>query len=541
MYLKTVSSMPGVARANPAFLKNSTVLFSAIAAFLFVVSCCIIISLRLNDGIFIYPLDDTYIHMTIAKNLALHGTWGMDPKVFASASSSILYTLLLASSFYIVGVNSFVPLVLNLSAALLVIWYFYRVAQLRNVNPLYLFFILVLVVGGVSMIPLTISGMEHTWQILTGLLFVYESSRHIEAGTRQLSWRLLLLSALVTMIRYEGVFLVGIISFLMLLRGQRWQAVLTGVAGFLPIFIFGVYSLSHGGYFVPNSLLLKGQIPDLSVKGLYMLCVGWMIKLVQQPHLFLLFTLLCLILAVSLGIGGNKWKLENIISGIVVSLFITHLTFAETGWFYRYEAYLMAFSFFAFMIVEKRTGPLLSALSVRYLSLKLKTVLIILALPLMARGLYTIWNTPLAMNNIYCQQYQMATFIHHSDPGIGVVANDIGAISYYNNPRLLDVFGLASRKVLDLKRAGNLNKASVEALASSQHMRVALVYDYDRIIPDSWIRIGEWTIPHNVVCEKSTVAVYLTGMDGNNQRVIDSFNAFANTLPKGVRYKVSFP
>jgi hypothetical protein len=168
-------------------------------------------------------------------------------------------------------------------------------------------------------------------------------------------------------------------------------------------------------------------------------------------------------------------------------------------------------------------------------------VLMILALPLMARGLYTIWNTPLAMNNIYCQQYQMAAFIHKLRPGTGVVANDIGAISYYNKARLLDVFGLASRKVLDLKRAKNLNKSTVAALASSHDMQVALVYDYDRIIPDSWIRIGEWTIPHNVVCEKSTVAVYLTAMDRNNQRMKDSFNAFASTLPKGVHYKVSFP
>lgn len=541
MYFKIAPSVPGVAKANRTFLKNLVILLSAIAAFLFIALCCIAISLQLNDGIFVYPLDDTYIHMTIARNLAVHGTWGMNPQVFSSASSSILYTLLLAAVFYIGGVNEFVPLILNMSAALFVIWYCYQVAQRRGVEPLYFLFILLLMVGCVSMVPLALSGMEHTWQILTGLVMLYESGRHIETGSQRIVWQLLLLSALVTMTRYEGIFLVGIVAFLMLLKGQRWQATLTVLAGFLPIVLFGLYSLSQGGYFLPNSLLLKGQMPELSLKGAYVFCVGWIIKLIEAPHLLILFALLCLLFVLSLSGSGNKWKLENITVWMIIPLFIAHLTFAETGWFYRYEAYLIAFSFFAFMLVEKRVGPLLRTLSLRYLSLGLKTVLIILAIPLLARGVYTIWNTPLAMNNIYSQQYQMANFIHKSHPAIGIIANDIGAVSYFNNVRLLDLFGLANREVLDLKRSNNFNKASVEALASRQNMQIALIYDYSEIIPDTWTKIGEWTIPHNVVCENSTVAFYLTDTAKDRQRIIDSFNTYVLTLPKGVRYKRYFP
>ena len=36
----------------------------------------------------VYGLDDAYIHMAIAKNLARHGVWGVTPFHFASASSS---------------------------------------------------------------------------------------------------------------------------------------------------------------------------------------------------------------------------------------------------------------------------------------------------------------------------------------------------------------------------------------------------------------------------------------------------------------------
>lgn len=537
MYLKTIPTTSGLARASQTFLRNSILLLSAIAAFIFLVAICIGVSLHLNDARFVYPLDDTYIHMTIARNLALHGNWGMNPLDFASASSSILYTLLLASAFLIGGVNELVPLGLNISASLLVIWYFYRIAQVRGVSPAYFAFILLLLLAGVSMIPLTISGMEHTWQILIGVLFIYESARHIDSATRRLSWSLFLLAGLATMIRYESVFLVGIVAFFMWLRHQRLQAALTVLAGLLPIVLFGLYSLSQGGYFLPNSLLLKGHTPEMSAKGLYMFAVGWMIKLIQEPHLLILFVVLCFLVVVSLLRPGEKWKLENIVIWILVPLFIAHLTFAQTGWFYRYEAYLLAFSFFAFMLLEKEMAGVLEVWSRRYLLLRLRTVLIILAIPLLLRGLYTMRNTPLAMNNIYSQQYQMASFVHNFHSSVRVIANDIGAISYYNDLHLLDLFGLASRPVLDLKRSGNFTRKEIARLASAENMQLALVYDYPEVIPETWIKIGEWTISHNVVCADGTVAAYLVDGRNDNRRIIDGFNAYVRTLPEGVTYK----
>ena len=44
--------------------------------------------IRHTNGTFMYPLDDTFIHMALAKNLAFYGNWGMNRYAFASASSS---------------------------------------------------------------------------------------------------------------------------------------------------------------------------------------------------------------------------------------------------------------------------------------------------------------------------------------------------------------------------------------------------------------------------------------------------------------------
>ena len=42
-----------------------------------------------TGGAFLYPLDDPFIHMQVARNLSLHGVWGINPQEFGSASSSL--------------------------------------------------------------------------------------------------------------------------------------------------------------------------------------------------------------------------------------------------------------------------------------------------------------------------------------------------------------------------------------------------------------------------------------------------------------------
>lgn len=63
---------------------------------------------------FVYPLDDTYIHMGMAKNLATHGVWGVNRYHFSSSSSSPLWTLTLAGAYLVTGVREATPLILNL-------------------------------------------------------------------------------------------------------------------------------------------------------------------------------------------------------------------------------------------------------------------------------------------------------------------------------------------------------------------------------------------------------------------------------------------
>ena len=72
------------------------------------------------DHHFVYPLDDAYIGMAIAKNLALHGVWGVSRYGFTSADSSLLFPLLMAAVYRIAGVNEVAPLAISWLAAVAV-------------------------------------------------------------------------------------------------------------------------------------------------------------------------------------------------------------------------------------------------------------------------------------------------------------------------------------------------------------------------------------------------------------------------------------
>src|SRR6478672_4007798 len=75
--------------------------------------------LHYTHGVFMYPFDDTFIHLQMAKNLK-EGIWGMNG-TFASASSSLLYTVLLML-FRFVSESTVVPFLVNSIAGIAIIW-----------------------------------------------------------------------------------------------------------------------------------------------------------------------------------------------------------------------------------------------------------------------------------------------------------------------------------------------------------------------------------------------------------------------------------
>jgi hypothetical protein len=122
-----------------------------------------------TNGVFMYPLDDTFIHLEIAKNLK-GGNWGINNE-FASASSSLLYTVLL-TAFRFFSDSTIIPFLINCVAGAGLIWVLHRWLKKQGVTAIAQALIILLAVFFTPLALLIISGMEHTIQCLVSFLFI---------------------------------------------------------------------------------------------------------------------------------------------------------------------------------------------------------------------------------------------------------------------------------------------------------------------------------------------------------------------------------
>lgn len=323
-------------RLKHIFLLSALLLIIIVTAYTYV-------CLQQNNGQLVYPLDDTYIHLSIAKNLALYNVWGITRFGFSSASSSILYTLILTSIFLLTGINIWIPLVINLLGAIAILGLIVHWTG-RYLSPAYTLLFCLLFMVLVPLPAMVISGMEHTLQILLCLSFVWLSYRKLSA--EQVNTILyFFIATLAVAVRYEDLFLVGITSLVWILIKKNYRTALVLLTAILlPVGLFGLYSLSNAGYFLPNTLLIKGSLLShslpawIGIIGKKAFTTGLLYALLFIPFLYFFLHRL-----------KNRSELKNdalyqlyiIIAGTVIA----HFLFARFGWFFRYEAYLIAMEF----------------------------------------------------------------------------------------------------------------------------------------------------------------------------------------------------
>lgn len=203
-----------------------------------------------TDRHLVYPLDDTYIAMAMAKNVARHGVWGVTRYEFASSLSSILWPIVIAATYRITGTNEVAPLAWNLLWASLVVGLCGVQSEARGLRPLPLFLALL---GMVFLTPLPVLvfiGLEHTLHVLLTLAIASRAAAELSEGRNSLSaypsaW-LLILAALLVGARYEGLFLVGVLCLLWAaLKGWRGSVVLAAAAA-VPVIAYGVVRRRRG-------------------------------------------------------------------------------------------------------------------------------------------------------------------------------------------------------------------------------------------------------------------------------------------------------
>src|SRR6202012_4256547 len=96
------------------------------------------------------------------------------------------------------------------------------------------------------------------------------------------AWVVCLYAALFVAARYEGLLLVLAASAILIYRKQTAPALKLTLAGFLPILLFGLLSLSKGGRFIPPALLqpLGTRIYTAAIMGCILVIIILKAKLI---------------------------------------------------------------------------------------------------------------------------------------------------------------------------------------------------------------------------------------------------------------------
>ncbi|MEO8712251.1 MAG: hypothetical protein ABI405_09025 [Parafilimonas sp.] len=478
--------------------------------------------LKFTNGIFIYPLDDTYIHMSIAKNLALHNNWGIAANEFQSASSSILYTLLLSASFKLFSVNAIIPFIINLIAGIILIIVIQQRLEKENIGFVFQFIILLLVIFFAPLPVIIISGMEHTLQCLFSFLFIFNFCDWINFETGNASKKTALPKSLffygiiICTLRYEGLFIIAVACCILLYYKRILPAFTLGFISALPLIIFGIFSVMKGSYFLPNSVLLKSGPDQLTENGLINYISNILIEkltLAKTGITALATQRLLIILPLAYLLFSTQLKKSVSYKLIIIILTVCtflQLSFASTGWLYRYEAYLMLCSIVFISILIAKYFKQLRLRENKMLSPILLVLAFFLFFPLILRSTAAYAKTAQACINIYEQQYQMANFVKKYYNTDTIAANDIGAVSYFNKANIIDLWGLANMQVAKAKKNNTDTPEFLNELANNKHTDFAIVYDswFDSALLNNWQKVATWQIKNNVICGDATVSFY---------------------------------
>lgn len=532
------------------FIKRHWPLFAGLGVCYLLVLICLLAILNRNAGHFVYTLDDPYIHMSIAKNFARHGVWGITRYFFTSSSSSLIWTLLIAVVYFIFGINDLTPFILTILISTGMLVWIYHVTRTITDNKVYVFSVLTAVTVFTSLPGLIFMGMEHVLHAWMTIMFAYYAAYALNRSTppsRAELIRLLVLAPLVILSRFEGLFLVFVVCCLYMIRKRFVQSIVIGCVALLPIVIFGFISVSKGWMFLPNSVMLKGSQPGAyTLAGLIGFFNEAIDKVLRNPYLLRTFVAGAIMWITLYRENRRFWLPENIMLLLLGCTMILHVMFAQLGWFFRYEAYLVAFGIFTLsvamlayirQIMQKTSVAGTSDNSYVPVMLGVLFVFIVIVLPFDLRSSYSITKTPVASNNIYDQQYQMARFLKRYYNKMPVALNDVGAVNYYADLRCLDLWGLGNMQTAKLRMDNRFYVENIDAITRMYGIKIAIVYEHwFPGLPDNWVKVADWMITDNFVCGGSTVSFYAIDPQETN-RLSLVVKEFSKSLPHDVRYR----
>ncbi len=415
-----------------------------------------------------FPLDDAWIHQTYGRNLAETGLWSFVPGVVSAASTSPMYTILLAIGYklgvpFALWAHGLGALALAMTAVIARQMAMQIAPRLRGVG----------LAVGLAMIFswhllwAAASGMETALFSLMTMVCIAQVWRELNAARSSSRIHLVLrggifgiLAAVTTLVRPEGVLLITIIGlFLLIARpNMRWRDVIlwgaASLASFMILLIpYLLFNLDVTGGLLPTTAAAKQiyaapiralgyfwgfrlMIIPLLAGGQVLLIPGMIVyamvilKRLKHERTALLF-LLPPVWGVALVALYGGWLPLNFQHGRYVIPALPALIFTGvvgTGW-----------------LLKMAQRPMIARVLVRVLALGAALLMVVFAF---GPG---IASYQLDVRVINEEMVAPAHWIAENLPPEEMLAiHDIGAVGYFAPRPMLDIAGLVSPEFIEL-------------------------------------------------------------------------------------------
>ncbi len=490
----------------------------------------------------VYPLDDAYIYMSMARNIAEHGIWGVTRYAFSGTSSAHLWVIILSICNKIFGANIWLPILLNLMFGTASIIAIALVANTQKFTGRQYFITGLAYLLLVFPSQLSTIGMEQALVAFLAIAFIWRVLKLVSEPRSNPKSLLLvfIVTALFCGVRYEPVYVVGPVILMFLAARRFTDAAVIMLGALTPIVGYGAFSIAHGGLFFPNTILLKGRVAftDSMSAILYhqlqigksaltytwlpaFLCLYLGLELLRKSFLripaaivaagfvgsLLLGSMLtgdpnsqvlaytartlsvfCVGAAVislcSLVARARKELTPDLLIEITALAMTAHLMTAQFGWLFRYETYLLCTATMALACVITKYWPQIAAIEWKRLKLTPGRMAIIASAMILLAGLglrlcLCISITPLCAAGVKEQHLEYAKFVQQNYPESVVALNDIGTTCFLaKDVHILDLWGLDAVEVAIARCTRKFDRAYMERIAKEKGADIAVLQDY---------------------------------------------------------------
>ena len=413
-----------------------------------------------------FPLDDSWIHQTYARSLALRGEWAFRPGIPSAGSTAPLWSALLALGFllrlspyiwtYLLGAVTLFAL------AVVSEW---AVRKLVNSYRPHFPWVGIFIAFEWHFAWAAMSGMEtllHGLIVTTVLILLMTNSpRYLTLG---------LLTGLSAWVRPDGLTLIAPVVMTILFTEQgaraRFNAVTRYLIGFGSLFVFYLlFNLAIGGTPMPNTFYAKQAEYASWQKISFLTRLGQMsLQLLVGPSLALIPGVFgWLVKSVKQKMWGSLAALLWCIGYLI--LYISRLPVYQHGR-YIMPAMPIFFLFGLLAFAEFDTGKMFARYHWIYqLVWRASIVMLTIAFIFLGAQSYAKDVAVIESEMVVTAKWVAANL----PPEALIAAHDIGALGYFDNHPLIDLAGLISPEVIPFirdepKLADHLNQRGANYL-----------------------------------------------------------------------------